>query len=75
MDMNVVIHRKRARRIWGILKKLVESCGPKKKSDFRLLAEARPVVLWRVPHVLEAGADGKARIERMCISLLMSKNL
>ena len=49
---------------------LVESCGPKKKGDFRLLAEA----LWRVPHVL-VGADGKARIERMCISFLMSKNL
>ena len=47
---------------------LVESCGLKKKGDFRLLAEA----LWRVPHVL-GEADGKARIERMCVSLLMSK--
>ena len=27
---------------------LVESCGPKKKGDFRELA----VALWRVPHVL-----------------------
>ena len=36
---------------WGIWKNSVswvESCGPKKKGDFRLLAEA----LWRVPHVL-----------------------
>ena len=53
---------------------LVESCRPKKKGDFRLLAEARPVALWRVPHVL-VGADEKASIERMCIALLMSKNL
>ena len=30
---------------------LVESCRPKKKGDFRLLAEA----LWRVPHVLGGG--------------------
>ncbi len=27
----------------------------KKKGDFRLLAEARPVALWRVPHVSGAG--------------------
>ena len=40
-----------ARRIWGILKKSVESCGPKKKGDFCLLAKA----LWRVPHVLGGG--------------------
>ena len=52
---------------------LVGFLARKKKVDFRLLAEARPVALWRVPHVL--GADGKARIEKMCISLLMSKNL
>ena len=49
-DVNDVMHRKSARRILGDLKKsAVESCGPKKKGDFRLLAEA----LWRVPHVLE----------------------
>ena len=35
----------------------VESCGPKKKGDFRLIG----VALWR--------ADGKASIERLCISL------
>ena len=46
-DVNDVMHRKSARRILGDLKEisLVESCGPKKKSDFRLLA----VALWRVP--------------------------
>ena len=49
-DVNDVMHRKRARRIWGILKKsqLVESCGPKKKGDFCQLA----VALWRMSHVL-----------------------
>ena len=44
---------------------LVESCRPKKKVDFRSLAEAWcRVCMW-------FGADGKVR----CISLLMSKNL
>ena len=39
-----------ARGIWGILKK---SVLPRKKTvGFRLLAEARPVALWRIPHVL-----------------------
>ena len=49
---------------WG------ESCRPKKKGDFRLLAEA----LWRVC-TWWGGENGKVSIERMCISLLMSKNL
>ena len=36
MDVNDVMHRKRARRTWGDLKKsVVEACGPKKKGDFR----------------------------------------
>ena len=48
---------------------LVESCGPK-KGDFHSLA----VALWRVPHVLEVGADEKASIERLCLFLLISKN-
>ena len=39
-----------------------------KMVDFHLLAEA----LGRCARV--GGADGKARIERMCISLLMLKN-
>ena len=49
---------------------VVESCRPKKKGNFRLLAESlgRCRTRW-------GGADGKARIERMYISLLMSKNL
>ena len=52
-DVNDVMHQKRARRILGDLKKVswAESCGPMKKGDFRLLAEA----LWRVPHVLGVG--------------------
>ena len=56
--MNDVTHRKRARRIWGDLKKVsgVESCRPKKKGDFRLLAEA----LWRMPHVLRGQMEKPA---------------
>ena len=38
--------------------------------DFHLLAEALGGCAWD-----GGGADGKARIERMCISLLISKNL
>ena len=38
----------------------VESCRPKKKADFRLLTEARPVALWRVPHVLWGGGRWKS---------------
>ena len=35
-DVNGVMHRNRAWRILGNLKKSgVESCGPKKKGDFR----------------------------------------
>ena len=55
----------------GFGKKSVSWVLPREKTvGFRLLAEARPVALWRVPHVL-AGvvADGKVIIERLCISL------
>ena len=67
------MHRKRARRILWDLKKVswVESCRPKKKGDFRLLAEAS----WRVPHVLGRGTDGKASIEILCLSPYVEKPL
>ena len=45
----------------------VECCDPK-KGDFRLVAEARPVALWRVPHVMGV-VDGKFIIEILCITL------
>ena len=69
--MRVTSRTGSARRIWGILKKSVSWVLPREKTvGFRLLAEARPVALWRVPHVLGGGgADGKASIERLCISL------
>ena len=35
--------------------RLVELLARKKKVDFRLLADARSVALWRVPHVLGGG--------------------
>ena len=47
-----------------------------KTVGFRLLAQARPVAYVAGAHEVGGGwADDKARIERMCISLLMSKNL
>ena len=40
-DVNDVLHRKRARRIRGDFEEsqLIEFCSPKKKGDFRLLAD------------------------------------
>ena len=67
-DVNDVMHRKRARRILGILKKSVSWVLPrKKKVDFRLLVEA----LWRVRTWW--GADGKVSIERLCLSPYVEK--
>ena len=47
----------------------------KKMVGFRLFAEARPVAFVAGATRVGGEADGKARIERMCISLLMLKNL
>ena len=57
-------------RILGILKKVswVEFCLGRRRLTFA--CSQGP---WQVSHAWEA--DEKARIERMCISLLMSKNL
>ena len=52
----------------GILKKSEVELRTRLRTgrvDFRYLA----VALWRVPHVLGRGADGKASIERLGISL------
>ena len=54
----------------GILKKLVELSSASEEDGWLLLA--RWGLGW-VPHDMEAERDEKARIERMCISLLMSK--
>ena len=69
-DVNDVMHRKRAQRILGDLKKAVSWVLPRKKTvDFHLLALALGQVhTW-------GGGDGRLGIERMCICLLMSKNL
>ena len=59
-------------RIWGILKKVELRTGQRtRRVDFCL---RRP---WAgvAQDGGGGGADEKARIERMCISLLMSKNL
>ena len=62
-----------ARRILGDLKKSVsgvENWTPKEKGRLSGLAEARRICALRAPHeMVGGGADGKARIERMCISL------
>ena len=53
----------------GFWKKSVSWVLPREKTvSFRLLAEARPVALWRVPHEM-GGGDGKVIIERLRISL------
>ena len=66
-DVNDIMHRKRAEDL-GDLKKS-ESWVPVSEEDSWLseLAEA----LHRLPHVV--GIDGKVSIERLCLSLLMSK--
>ena len=61
------MYRKRARRILGGFEKsqLVESCRPKKKGDFLLLAKA----LQQSAHVLAGGGpDVKVSIERWYLS-------
>ena len=73
MDVNDVIHRKRARGIWGDLKKsVVELSLEVRRRTVSFACSRRPCD--GCARVV-GGADGKARIERMCISLLMSKNL
>ena len=66
-------HAPEARRgFWGFWKSQLSWVLPREKTvGFRLLAEARPVALWRVPHVLwgGGGGHGKVIIERLCISL------
>ena len=66
---NDVTHRKRTVDLGNFEEGQLSWFLPRKKTvGFRLIAEARPVVLWRVPHVLGVG-DGKVIIERLCISL------
>ena len=60
------------RGLWEIWKsKLVEFLARKKKVDFRLLVEAKPVALRRVRTWF--GADGKDSIERWYLSLYVEK--
>ena len=61
----------RAQRIWGILKKSVswvDSCLGRRQLAFAWSPKPGQWPLWQVPHEMGVGADGKARIERMCIS-------
>ena len=64
-----------ARRIWGILKKveLSSASGEDGWLSFARRSQDRSLVSGAARDGV--GADGKTRIERMCISLLMSKNL
>ena len=62
-DVNDVMHRKRARRIWGDLKKsVVENLTPNGKGRLSATNLCLTHVLW--------GSDGKVIIERLFISLL-----
>ena len=76
-DVNDVMHRKRARRILGIVKKSeLRTRHRTRRVDFR--GSQRPDEFARYGRRTRwwgAGADEKNRIERMCISLLVSKNL
>ena len=72
--MNDLMHRKRARGGFGGFRKsqLVELSPAAEEDGWLSLAWGG---LGQVSHEMEwGGADENARIERMCISLLMSKN-
>ena len=76
MSAGDVTHRKRAEDFGDFEKvSFVENETPNEKGRLSGLAEARRICVLRAPHAMVGGADGKARIERMRISLLMSKNL
>ena len=65
---NDVTHRKRTEDL-GNFEKVSWVLPREKTVGFRLFVEARLVALWRVPHVLGWGANGKVIIERLRISL------
>ena len=69
-DVNDVMRRKRARRIWGDLRKVswVESYGPKKKGWLSLARRGLVAGATRV-----GGAGRKASIERLCLSPYIEK--
>ena len=62
-----------AQRIWGILKKgsWVENKTPNGKGRLSGLAKVRRICALRAPHGW--GADGKASIERLCLSPYVEK--
>ena len=60
-DVNDVMHRKRARRIVGDLKKsVVENLTPNGKGQLSGLAEARRICAQRASHVLAGGQMEKS---------------
>ena len=69
--MNDVMHRKRAQRIWGILKKVswveLRTRLRTGRVDFR--GSLRPDEFVRYGRRTRWGADGKVIIERLCLSL------
>ena len=70
MDVNDAMHQKRARRIWGILRKV---------SELSLAVRRRRVTFassrWPCGgcHTCWVGAEGKASIERLCLSPYVEK--
>ena len=73
-----VTHRKRMEDLGDLKKSVirVENETPNEKGRLSGLAKARRICVLRAPHEMGGGGQmKKARIERMCISLLISKNL
>ncbi len=67
-DVNDVMHRKRARRIWGDLKKSVELSLAVRRRRVTFASSQWPCGGCHTCCGGE-GEDGKASIERLCISL------
>ena len=74
-DVNDVMHRKRARRFLGDLKKVRELSSWLGRRKLTFACSPKPGQ-WPCGGCRTCfGADRKASIERLCLSLLMSKNL
>ena len=76
--MSDVTHRKRGLRIWGFEKnQLVEFLPPNKRVDIQSWARPDDFVRYGRRALVGLRADDvkAVSIERLCLSLLMSKNL
>ena len=74
-DVNDDMHRKRARRIWGDLRKVRELSSASKKDGWLSLARRGLVSGARVLGWGGVGSDGNVSIGRLCLSLYVEKPL